>query len=202
MNVNNVEETVDTIDFIDNKKRDNSDNKERDNKDRENMDRYNQDETSNQRKSEVAINLFKEGYNCSQAVFLAFHENCGIDFKTALKISSSFGGGMGRLREVCGAVTGMFMVAGMLYGYTDPKDHTSKSDHYERIQLLARQFEETNRSIICKVLLGLESGKESHVPELRTAEYYKKRPCAELVGIAADIMDSYMKEYPIIRISS
>ncbi len=102
---------------------------------------------------------------------------------------------MGRLREVCGAVTGMFMVAGMIYGYTDPKDHTSKTEHYKRIQYLAKEFEEKNHSIICKELLGLDAGKDGPVPELRTAEYYKKRPCVELVGMAADIMEKYIEEH-------
>ena len=143
--------------------------------------------------SELAIAYFKEGYNCSQSVFLAFCDEYDMDFETALKISSSFGAGMGRLREVCGAVSGMFMVAGMVYGYSDPKDHKKKTEHYERIQYLAKEFEDKNRSIICRELLGLGTGKDKPEPELRTAEYYKKRPCAELVGIAADIMDQYIK---------
>jgi C_GCAxxG_C_C family probable redox protein len=145
--------------------------------------------------SELAVSYFREGYNCSQSVFLAFCEEYGMDFDTALKISSSFGAGMGRLREVCGAVTGMFMVAGIIYGYTDPKDQVAKSQHYERIQLLAKEFEERNHSIICRDLLGLGAGKDSPVPELRTAEYYKKRPCVELVGMAAEIMDNYIQEH-------
>ena len=95
---------------------------------------------------EHAMELFKQGYNCSQSVFAAFCEECGMDFETALKLSSSFGGGMGRLREVCGAVSGMFMVAGMKYGYTDPEDSTSKAEHYKRIQELAEQFKEKNGS--------------------------------------------------------
>jgi C_GCAxxG_C_C family probable redox protein len=141
--------------------------------------------------SELARTYFKEGYNCSQSVFMAFSDEYEMDFDTTLKISSSFGAGMGRLREVCGAVTGMFMVAGMIYGYTDPKDHTSKTEHYKRIQYLAKEFEAKNHSIICRELLGLVAGKDSPVPELRTAEYYKKRPCVELVGMAADIMEQY-----------
>jgi C_GCAxxG_C_C family probable redox protein len=144
--------------------------------------------------SELAGAYFKQGYNCSQSVFLAFNDKYDMDFNTALKISSSFGGGMGRLREVCGAVTGMFMVAGMIYGYVDPKDHVSKTEHYKRIQYLAKEFEEQNHSIICRELLGLGAGKDSPVPELRTAEYYKKRPCVELVGMAADIMEKYIEE--------
>jgi hypothetical protein len=86
------------------------------------------------------------------------------------------------------------MVAGMIYGYSDPKDHILKSEHYKRIQYLAKEFEEKNHAIICRELLGLGSGKDSPVPELRTAEYYKKRPCVELVGVAADIMEKYIKD--------
>ena len=91
-----------------------------------------------------AVDLFKEGYNCSQAVFLAFEDKLHIDRNVALKLSSSFGGGMGRLREVCGAVSGMFLVAGVLYGYDDPKDYDKKKEHYARIQQLAKEFEELN----------------------------------------------------------
>lgn len=145
-------------------------------------------------RSERAMSFFKEGYNCSQSVFMAFCDEYDMDFEMALKVSSSFGAGMGRLREVCGAVSGMFMVAGMIYGYSDPKDHISKTEHYKRIQYLAKEFEEKNHSIICRELLGLGAGKDSPVPELRTAEYYKKRPCVELVGMAADIMDKYIKD--------
>jgi len=146
---------------------------------------------------ERAMELFKQGYNCSQSVFAAFCEECGMDFETALKISSSFGGGMGRLREVCGAVSGMFMVAGMMYGYSDPKDSLSKAEHYKRIQKLAEQFKEKNCSLICRDLLGLSIQSESYIPEERTSEYYKKRPCAELVGDAAEIMYEYIKANPI-----
>ncbi|TCL55022.1 C_GCAxxG_C_C family probable redox protein [Kineothrix alysoides] len=144
--------------------------------------------------SQLAMEYFKEGYNCSQSVFLAFSDCYDMDKKAILKISSSFGGGMGRLREVCGAVTGMFMAAGMLYGYTDPKDQKVKAEHYERIQLLAKEFEEKNHSIVCRELLGLGAGKDKPVPEARTAEYYKKRPCVELVGIAAEILDGYREK--------
>ena len=90
--------------------------------------------------SKKAGELFQEGYNCAQAVFLAFEDLYDIDHETALKLSSSFGGGMGRMREVCGAVSGMFMVAGVLYGYDDPKAQTEKADHYKRIQELAEEY--------------------------------------------------------------
>lgn len=142
---------------------------------------------------ERAIELFKQGYNCSQSVFGAFCEECNMDFETALKLSSSFGGGMGRLREVCGAVSGMFMVAGMKYGYSNPKDNISKAEHYKRIQELAEQFKEKNGSLVCRELLGLSTQSESYIPEKRTDEYYKKRPCAEIVGDAAEIIDEFMK---------
>ncbi|EDR97497.1 C-GCAxxG-C-C family protein [Anaerostipes caccae] len=109
--------------------------------------------------AQKAMNLFKEGYNCSQSVFLAFKDLYGIDRHTALKLSSSFGGGMGRLREVCGSVSGMFLTAGILYGYDSPKDRSSKTEHYKRIQELARSFEELNGSIVCRELLGLDQKK-------------------------------------------
>ena len=143
-----------------------------------------------------AMDLFKEGYNCSQAVFLAFEDKLHIDRNVALKLSSSLGGGMGRLREVCGAVSGMFLVAGVLYGYDDPKDYDKKTEHYARIQHLAKEFEALNGTIICRELLGLGTEKESPAPDRRTDEYYQKRPCGELVGMAAAIMEQYILEYP------
>lgn len=142
---------------------------------------------------EKARELFKQGYNCSQAVLLAFCDVTGLDEKTAVMLSSSFGGGMGRMREVCGAVSGMFMVAGLLYGYSEPSDQTGKTAHYQRIQALAEEFRKENGSIICRELLGLPGGADSHVPELRTDAYYKKRPCADLVAMAARIMDAYIE---------
>lgn len=141
-----------------------------------------------------AMDLFKEGYNCAQSVFLAFEDkyDCGHDF--ALKLSSSFGGGMGRLREVCGAVSGMFMVAGVLYGYASPTDQEGKKEHYERIQQLANEFRQMTGSIVCRELLGLGAGADAPTPEKRTAEYYQKRPCVQMVGIAAAIMEQYIEE--------
>lgn len=143
---------------------------------------------------EIAKNLFLQGYNCSQAVFGAFAEELGMDRDTAMRLSSSFGGGMGRLREVCGAVSGMFMAAGMMYGCSDPSDRTAKTEHYKRIQELAAKFREENGSIICRELLGLNVKSESYVPEPRTSEYYKKRPCGELVACAARIFAEYAEK--------
>lgn len=144
-----------------------------------------------------AKQLFLEGYNCSQAVLGAFCTECNLDFETAMKMASSFGGGMGRLREVCGAVSGMFMVLGLLYGYSDPKGQKEKTEHYERIQELAHKFKEENGSIVCRELLGLSEMKSDPKPEVRSAEYYKKRPCPEMVKMAADMMEEYINKYPI-----
>jgi C_GCAxxG_C_C family probable redox protein len=144
--------------------------------------------------AERAKELFKEGYNCSQSVFGAFCEDMNIELQTAMKLSSSFGGGMGRLREVCGAVSGMFMIAGVMYGYDDPKDQKAKAEHYARIQQLANKFRKENKSIICRELLGIEGNGDSPVPEARTAEYYAKRPCIDLVGDAARLLENYIKE--------
>lgn len=141
-----------------------------------------------------ARELFKLGYNCAQAVFLAFYEEYNMDFDTALKLSSSFGGGMGQLREVCGAVSGMFMVAGLKYGYSDPMDKLGKAGHYERIRELAGGFKEENGSMICRELLGLTVTE--HQEERMTP--IKKKPCGELVENAADILENYIKQHPDI----
>ena len=146
---------------------------------------------------EKAENLFLEGYNCAQAVAIAFEDLHGLDRDMIARLSSSFGGGMGRLREVCGSVSGMFMVAGLLYGYDDPKAKEEKTDHYTRIQKLAADFAAETGSIVCRDLLGLTEKKQEPTPEARTEAYYKKRPCKELVGMATEIMHNYIIEYPI-----
>lgn len=143
--------------------------------------------------AKVAQENFNKGYNCSQSVLLAFGDKTGLDDKTALLLSSSFGGGMGRLREVCGAVSGMFMVIGLLYGYSAPADHAAKSAHYARLQTLAKRFSDETGSIICRDLLALGKGADNPVPEKRTEQYYKKRPCGELVYIAAKITQEYIE---------
>lgn len=143
--------------------------------------------------SEKAREYFLAGYNCSQSVFLAFSDVTGLDEKTALLVSSSFGGGMGRLREVCGAVSGMFMAAGMLYGYSDPDAPAEKMAHYKRIQELAASFKERNGSIVCRDILGRIANDKSFIPAERTAEYYKTRPCAKMVEDAAEILDLYIE---------
>ncbi|MBE6607236.1 MAG: C_GCAxxG_C_C family protein [Ruminococcaceae bacterium] len=144
---------------------------------------------------EEAEKYFVDGFNCAQSVFLAFAEELGLDGDTALKISSSFGGGMGRLREVCGAVSGMFMVLGMRCGYTSPEADSEKAELYRKVQELAGKFKEENQTIICRELLDLRiNGADSHKPEVRTPEYYKNRPCAKFVGDAAYLTAKFVEE--------
>ncbi len=141
---------------------------------------------------ELAAGYFQRGFNCSQAVLLAFSDLTGMDEKTAAALSSSFGGGMGRLREVCGAVSGAFMVAGLLWGGYDPEDREAKAAHYSLIQSLAARFREENGSIICRELLGLPGASEP-VPEARTSDFYRRRPCGDYVRMAARIIDEELK---------
>lgn len=145
-------------------------------------------------RKEKAMQSFLDGYNCSQCMMLAFEDYLTIDIDTALKIASPFGGGMGRLREVCGSVSGMFMILGFVKGYNKPGDYEGKKELYEHIQELARRYEEANGSIICRDLLGLTVQKEDAAPEKRTDEYYKKRPCAAKIGSAAEILEAYLNE--------
>ena len=147
-------------------------------------------------KTEKAKELFESGYNCSQAVLGVFCEEFGLDFNTAMKISSSFGGGMGRMREVCGAVSGMFMAAGLIYSSADA-DAENKTRQYKIVQELAEKFKEKNGSIICRELLKGIEHSTSHIPSERNADYYKKRPCTQMVQDAAEILDSYIKEHKL-----
>ena len=146
---------------------------------------------------EAAMANFMNGYNCSQSIILAFEDMLPVDRTTLSKLASSFGGGMGRLREVCGSVSGMFMIVGLLYGYDGPETGQVKADHYARIQELAHRFEEKHGSIVCREMLGLSVHRDSPVPEARTSEYYKKRPCAEIIGDAAEILEQYIRENPV-----
>ena len=135
-----------------------------------------------------AKELFLEGYNCAQSVFLAYCALTPFDEKIAASVAAPFGGGMGRLREVCGAVSGMTMVAGFLYANFDPADSQSKKDNYAAVQELAEKFRKENGAIVCRELLGLAQKKDEPTPSPRTEEYYKRRPCAEYVAIAARIV--------------
>ena len=156
---------------------------------------------------EKAKRLFKEGgYNCCQAVVLAYNDIFGLDDKTAASIASGFGGGMGRMREVCGSVSGMVFLSGLLSPADNPSDKGARTANYALVQEVAGEFKAINGSIICRELLGLSactqtqsdstdihSIPESPVPSDRTPEYYKKRPCEELVGISARIIGEKIK---------
>ena len=137
-----------------------------------------------------AAELFLEGYNCAQAVAVAFCDVTGLTVEQSAKLMSSFGGGMGRMREVCGAVSGMLMVAGHLYGYADPKDETAKMEHYTLVQELAGKFREQVGSIVCRDIL--KNPPSDPAPTPRTEEFYKLRPCARMVVLAAQILDEYI----------
>ncbi len=137
---------------------------------------------------EKAVELFLNGRNCAQAVVCAYADELGIDFETLLKLSSSFGGGMGRLREVCGAVSGMFMVAGLKKGYTSMNDE-DKEKHYTLIQELGHKFQEEHGSMICRELLNLMEHESSPKPTKRTKTFYKERPCAKFIESACKILD-------------
>ena len=138
--------------------------------------------------------LFESGYNCAQAVFCAFEDVTGLDADTAARIASSFGGGLARMREVCGTVSGAAMVLGMVYGYSDPKAADAKKEHYHRIQNFAQAFSADNGSIICRELLSGSIVVPGNDPEARTAEYYKRRPCPNLVWYAAHLLDEFLNE--------
>ncbi len=144
--------------------------------------------------AQKAKELFSSGLNCSQAVFTAFSSVVGLDEETAKKVSIGLGGGVGRMREVCGAVSGGAMVLGMIYGGENAEDKVSA---YKRIQEFAEKFKNENGYIVCRQLLGLdENVRETAVPEERTPQYYAKRPCAELVYTAAEIVEK-MIDKPI-----
>ena len=142
--------------------------------------------------AEKAVEIFKEGYNCSQAVFAAFSDVLGIDELTARKMAIGLGGGVGRMREVCGAVSGAAMVLGAVYGGDDAED---KQGAYEKVQAFAEEFKKDNGSVICREILGIDKAKkETATPDKRTTEYYKSRPCADKVYEAAKIVEEMLKE--------
>lgn len=140
-----------------------------------------------------AVELFESGFNCSQSVFAAFADEFGMDEETALKVSAGLGAGVGRSREVCGTVSAAAMLAGMKYGATDSKDTAGKKRCYEAVQQLIAEFKKKNPSIVCRELLGLGKTENTNpTPDKRTAEYYKKRPCAELVKDSAEAVEKIL----------
>ena len=144
---------------------------------------------------EKAVALFKEGYNCSQSVVGAYADLYGFTPEQAFRMSAGFGGGIGRMRETCGAACGMFLLAGLEKGATEGKDRASKNATYAVVQELAARFKEEFGTIKCGELLGL-SKKEPIVStsEERTKEYYAKRPCAHMVGKAAEFFGDYLEK--------
>ena len=145
-------------------------------------------------RSEKAAEFFLSGYNCAQSVAMAFAKELGMEEKTAAKIASGFGGGFGRLREVCGAVSGMVMVASYLYGYDTP-DQEQQAACYQMVQSLCKQFEAQNGSIICRDIL--KNPPSDPTPSPRTAEYYAQRPCARMVMSATEILENYISKNPL-----
>lgn len=144
-------------------------------------------------RAERAKQYFLDGYNCSQAVALAFADLIDLNENQIAKLTSGFGGGMGRMREVCGSISGATFVISCLRGYDDPKAFDEKTKLYSDIQTVCNKFKDENGSIVCRELLGLSDGASSPTPEKRTDSYYKKRPCAELVECSAQILDDFLK---------
>lgn len=144
---------------------------------------------------QYAGELFLWGYNCAQSLAVAFCDVTGLEPDFAARLASSFGGGMGRLREVCGAVSGMLMVAGLLYGYAVPGDDDIKGAHYALVQSLAGEFRREVGSIVCREIL--DNPPTDPAPSPRTAEYYARRPCTRMVMTAARILDDYIRRHPV-----
>lgn len=151
-------------------------------------------------KREIAEQYFLKGYNCAQSVVFAYKEYSGIDEISLLKTVSALGGGIGRLRETCGAVSGMAVVCGWLRGYAEPSDTQTKKDLYVLVQRLAGEFKAINGALSCRELLGLKANAVvGGEPSARTEEYYKRRPCVKMVGDAAEILQNYLTEEGVLR---
>ncbi len=146
-------------------------------------------------RSEHAAQLFVDGYNCAQAVTIAFSDVTGLSTAFSAAMASSFGGGMGRMREVCGAVSGMLMVAGLLYGYDSPDSEEKKKAHYALVQNLAGQFREQAGSIVCREILKNPPSDPNPTP--RNAEFYRIRPCTRMVMLATQILEDYIHDHPV-----
>lgn len=143
---------------------------------------------------EKAAELFLRGYNCAQSVVVAFCDLTGLTPEYAARMASSFGGGMGRMRETCGAVTGMLLVLGLLYGYDRPGDDGAKKELYTQVQQLAGQFREQVGSIVCREILHNPPSDPNPTP--RTAEFYKTRPCARMTMLAGQLLDQFIANHP------
>lgn len=153
------------------------------------------DSESNSSRASLAVRNFKSGFNCAQSLFAAYADIFGIDRETALRMTSSMGAGIGRMREVCGAVTSMSLLLGLAQGNADPGDEENKARIYAQTRTLADRFRAQNGSIICRELLGMEGREQSAAPSARTPQYYATRPCAGLIASAAQILEHYLR-YP------
>lgn len=151
---------------------------------------------------ERAEALFMKGYNCCQSVFAAFAPRFGMTEEFALKLSCSLGGGIGRMREVCGTVSGMSLLVSLCNGNTDPENSDAKEENYRTVRMLADIFREKQGTIICRELLGLTEAEKQARPEDRTASYYQSRPCPHLVKNAAVIIEYYLDFYPAYKENS
>ena len=143
-------------------------------------------------RADRAEELFRQGFNCSQSVYAAFADVIGLEVGDAARQVSAFGAGFGKLREVCGAVSGMTMLAGILKGYSDPENRKGKIELYKLEQEMCAKFEEKMGSIVCRELLNLKKGEDLAEPAVRTEEYYKSRPCVKACRVAADIAEEYL----------
>ena len=148
-------------------------------------------------RAEKAEALFLEGYNCSQSVALAFRDLVPVSKEHLAMLSAPFGGGMSRLREVCGAVSGMSIILGLLYGYDGPETGEKKAELYSLVQELSLSFEREHGSIVCRDLLGLGPGHSSPIPSQRNRTFYCARPCAGLIRSAASTLQRYINEHPV-----
>lgn len=142
-------------------------------------------------RAERAKEYFLQGYNCAQSVSLAFADRIGLPEELIARLAAGYGGGVGRLRETCGTVLGGVFVLNALYGGYPPEDRQAKAELYRKVQTLAREFAATNGSYLCRELLGIGENNDP-VPEARTAEYYRKRPCAELAACSAEILEKIL----------
>ena len=141
---------------------------------------------------EYALSLFKSGYNCAQSVLAASADLLGMDTETALKMSSAMGGGIGRMREVCGTVSAMAMLAGLKEGNADPENEEAKEHIYALVRRMSALFKEQQGTIICRELLGIEGMEESAKPSIRTPEFYASRPCGRIIACAAEIIEDVL----------
>ncbi len=144
-------------------------------------------------RSKQAVELFQQGAGCAQAVVAAHADLVGLDIDTAMKVSCALSGGVSRLREICGAVSGMAIIAGMLDGNTEPADIESRTKAYERVQRMSELFRAKFGSVVCRDILGKTGFETSPSPTLRDADFYDTRPCVDCIRFAAEILAEEMQ---------